>query len=199
MLPRRFGRHGQWLAGGRGLADLAASVEPLLFGLPGRRPVIRGAPLAGTLPAMMLPTAERTPQLLPTHIAGMREKTNPALRAGSYAPAQLGMRLQDRVQRGLILPDKRPGAVLLVPIGAKREKLLDGYGKKARSSAILSIVVDTPSSYLFDANASRGRARFFMRPGQGSAATVRINGPSPTAHPGRSACRVSVAPLRGRS
>ena len=66
---------------------------------------------------MMLPTAERTPQLLPTHIAGMREKTNPALRAGSYAPAQLGMRLQDRVQRGLILPDKRPGAVLLVPIG----------------------------------------------------------------------------------
>ena len=87
------------------------------------------------------------------------------------------MGLQDRVQRGLILPDKRPGAIVLMPIRAKREKLLDGYGKKARLSAIISIVLYTPSSYLFDANASRGRARFFVRHGRGSARTVRTNDP----------------------
>ena len=120
----------------------------------------------------------------------MREKANPAVRAGNDAPAKLGMELQDRVQHGLILPDKRPGAIVPMPIRTKREKPLDGYGKKARPSVILLIVVDTPSSYLFDANASRGRARFFVRYGRGSAGTVRINGPSPIVHPGRSACRV---------
>ena len=179
----QFGRRGQWLAGGiarrcalrikirlrlrgrRSLAALAAGVEPLLLRPPGRRSVVRGAPLAGTLPAMVLPTAERAPQLPPTRIARMREKANPAVRAGSDAPAKLGMGLQDRVQRRLILPDKRPGAIVLMPICAKREKPLDGYGKKARLSAIISIVLYTPSSYLFDANASRGRARFFVRGG----------------------------------
>ncbi len=114
----------------------------------------------------------------------MREKANPAVRAVRYAPLKLGMRLQDRVQHGLILPDKRPGAIELMPIHAKREKLLDGDGKKARLSAILSIVVDTPSSYLFDANASRGRARIFMRDGQGPGKTARTNDPLPIAHPG---------------
>jgi hypothetical protein len=36
------------------------------------------------------------------------------------------MGLQHRAQRSLILPDKRLGAVVLVPIVANREKLLDG-------------------------------------------------------------------------
>ena len=183
----------------RRLAALAAGIEPLLLRFPGCRPVVRGAPLAGTLPAMVLPAAERTPQVPPACVTGMREKANPAVRARSDAPAKLGMGLQDRVQRGLILPDKRPGAIVLMPIRAKREKPLDGYGKKARLSAIIFIVLYTPSSYLLDANASRGRARFFMRHGRGSAGTVRINGPSPIAHPGSSACRVSATPPRVRS
>jgi len=115
----------------------------------------------------MLPAAKGTPQVPPTRIARMRQKANPALRAVGHAPQQPGMGLYDRVQRGLILPDKRPDAVELMPIGAKREKLLDGYGKKARLSVILAMVLDTPSSYLFDAEASRGRARFFDAPGVG--------------------------------
>jgi hypothetical protein len=177
---------------------LAASIEPLLLRLPSRRPVIRGAPLAGTLPAMVLPAAERAPQVPPTGIAGMREKANFAVRAGNDAPAKLGMGLQDRVQRGLILPDKRPGAIVPMPIRPKREKPLDGYGKKARPSAILFIVLYTPSSYLFDANASRGRARFFLRDGQGSAGTVRTNDPLPIVPPAHPVCRVGADPLRVR-
>ena len=221
-------RHGQWLAGGRGgrrcaavvglrvrrrplrieigrrrgrrnLAALAASIEPLLLRLPGRRAVVRGTPSAGTLPAVVLPAAERASQVPPTCVAGMREKANPAAHAVNDAALKGGMGLQDRVQRRLIVPNKRAGAVAPVPICAKREKLLDGYGKKARLSAIIFIVLYTPSSYLFDANASRGGARFFVRHGRGSAATVRINGPSPIALPGRSACRVGADPLRVRS
>jgi hypothetical protein len=38
-----------------------------------------------------------------------------------------------------------------------------------------------------------------VRHGRGSAGTVRINGPSPITHPGRSACRVGADPLRARS
>jgi len=110
---------------------------------------------------MVLPTAEWASQVLPPGVAGVRKEPNSALRAESEAPLNLRMALQDRVQRGLILPDKRPGAIALMPICAKREELLDGYGKKARLSTIISIVLCTPSSYLFDANASRGRARFF--------------------------------------
>jgi hypothetical protein len=175
----QFKRRGQWLNGGlawrrslriavglrwrgrRNLAALAAGIEPLLLRLPGRRPVVRSTPLAGTLLPMVLPAAERTTHVSPTCVAGMREEANPAVRTVNDAALKGGMGLQDRVQRGLILPDKRAGAVVLMPIRANREKLLDGYGKKARLSAILSIVLYTPSSYLLDANASRGRARFF--------------------------------------
>jgi len=180
----------------RGLAALAAGIQPLLLPLPGRRPVVRGAPLAGTLPAMVLPAAERAPQVPPTRIARMREKANPALRAGNGTPAKLGMGLQDRVQRGLILPDKRPGPIVLVPIRTKREELLDGDGKKARLSAILAMVVCTPSSYLFDANASRGRARFFVRNRPGTAKTVRADSASPIACPDHSPYRAGAVLLR---
>jgi len=191
--PSRFDRHRRCVAGGRGtgvpacgsrvrrrplgikirlrlhgrrnLVAMAAAIEPLLLRFPGRRLVVGGTPSAGTLPTMVLPATEGTTQVPPTRVSRMREKANPAVRAVRYAPLKLGMRLQDRVQHGLILPDKRPGAIELMPIRAKREKLLDGDGKKARLSAILSIVLYTPSSYLFDANASRGRARFFVREG----------------------------------
>ena len=138
-----------------------AAIETLLLAFAHGRLIVRFAPLRGLLPAVVLPTAERTPQIPPTGVLRIREKANPTLRTVSDAALKFGMGLQDRVQRRLILPDKRPGAVVLVPILAKREKLLDGYGKKARLSVIISIVLHTPSSYLLDANASRGRARIF--------------------------------------
>ena len=163
------------------------------------RSTVCSSPLIGTLSAMVLPAAKRAPQVPPTRIARMREKTNPTVRAGSDAPAKLGMGLQDRVQHGLILPDKRPGAIVPMPIRTKREKPLDGYGKKARPSAILSIVLYTPSSYLFDANASRGRARFFLRHGRGSTRTARTNDPLRTVPPNRPVCQVGADLLRVKS
>jgi hypothetical protein len=93
----------------------------------------------------------------------MREKANAALLAGNEATLQpqLGMGLHDRVQRSLILTDKRLSAVVLAPVVAKRENFLDRYDKKARLSVIMLSVLCTPSSYLLDAKASRGRARSF--------------------------------------
>jgi len=177
-LPRRF--VAGWLAGrrdlrieirprgtvGRAWPALAAAIETFLLAFPGGRLIVGGAPSAGTPPTMVLPAAEGTTQIPATCVPGMREKPNPAVSAVCGTTPKLGMGLQDRVQRGLILPDKRPGAVLLVPIRAKREKSLDGYGKKARFSVMMRIDLCTPSSYPIDANASRGRARFFVRYGK---------------------------------
>jgi hypothetical protein len=178
---------------------VAATIEPLLLGFADRRLVVGRTPLTGTLPAMVRPAPEGTTQVPPTRVAGMCEKANPAVRAVGDAAQNLRMGLQHRVQRGLILPDNRPGAIILMPIRAKREQLLDGDGKKARLSAILSIVIHTPSSYLFDANASRGRARFFARRGQSPAAAVRTDDPQPNVSATASVCQVGAEPLPVKS
>jgi hypothetical protein len=142
---------------------LAAGIETFLLPFSGCRLIVRGTTLVGTLSAMMPPAAEWTTQVLPICVPGMSEKPNPAVHAGSDATLKLGMGLQNRVQRGLILQDKRLGAIILMPIRVKREILLDAYGKKAKLSVIIPMVLDTPSSYFIDAKASRGRARFFLR------------------------------------
>jgi len=172
------------------------TIETLLLAFSGGRSIVRGTPLTGLLPAMVPSTAEWTTQIPPTDVPRMREKANPAVRAVSNAAEKLGVGLQNRVQRRLILPDKRLGAVILVPIRAKREKLLDGYSKKAKLSVTMLIVLFTPSSYLLDANASRGRTRFFVRAGQQPARTARTNDPLCMVRPAYPACRADAGSLR---
>jgi hypothetical protein len=99
-------------------------------------------------------------QVSPTSVAGVREKPNLAVKTKNGAIPKLWMRLKNEVQLHLILLNNRPGAIILVPIWPKREELLGSYGKKARLSVMMRIRF-TPSSYPIDANASRGRARFF--------------------------------------
>lgn len=136
-----------------------------------------GTPLAGTLSAMMLSAPERATQIPPTCVAGVSQKPNATVPTVRHAAAEFGIGLHHRVQRGLILTDKRPGAIILMPIRAKREKLLDSDDKKARLSVRIRIEFCTPSSYLVDAKASRGRARFFCvprkNPTQQSAQTIQ--------------------------
>jgi hypothetical protein len=138
---------------------LALVLLPLSDG----RLIVRRTPLAGTLPAMVLPTTERTTQVHASCVPGMRKKPNPAIHAVCQATLQIRLRFQDRIQRDLILPDKRTGAIVFVPIRLKRENFLDGDDKKARLSVITWIVLCTASAYLNEAKASRGRPRFFMR------------------------------------
>jgi hypothetical protein len=81
--------------------------------------------------------------------------------AADRTACQIGIVAQDGAERELILTNKRAGAVVLMPIRAKRKEFPDGYDKNARFSVKMLSVIDTPSSYSLDANASRGRARIF--------------------------------------
>ena len=187
-----------WRRSGWNLRVLAAGVETLLPPSSLGGTIVRGTPLVRTLPAMVLSAPERTAQVPPACVAGMRQKANPAVDAVHDALLKFGMRHQHRVKRRLILPNKRLGAIVLMPIRAKREKLVDRDDKKTKLSVIMEIALHTPSSYLIDANASRGRARFFVRNGRELAAIARANDPSLIANPSRSACPVGIDSLRLR-
>jgi hypothetical protein len=157
-------RIGLRLPGGRRGTAAAAAIVTFLLRFPAGRSVVGSTSLVGTLATMVLPATEGTTQVQATRVTGVREKPNAALYAGNDATLQLRMGLQDRVQSSLILADDRLGAIVLVPVIAKRENFPDCYDKKARLSVIMQSVSFTPSSYLLDAKASRGRARTFSRP-----------------------------------
>lgn len=163
---------------------MAPRVEMFLLLFPCCRAVVRRTAPPGMLSAMVLTTAERATQVPATGASRMHQKTNPALNAARRAIPQRRMRLQDRVQRGLVLLNKRAGAVIPVPIRTKREKLLDGDGKKARLSVTMRIDFCTPSSYLVGAKASRGGTRFFLCARHESDAAARAIDPARVACPG---------------
>lgn len=73
---------------------------------------------------------------------------------------------QDGIERELILTNKRTSAIVLMPIRAKRKEFPGGYDKNARFSVKMLIVLCISSSYSFDANASRCRARIFFASAQ---------------------------------
>jgi hypothetical protein len=112
---------------------------------------------------MILSATKRTAQVLAAGVARMREKADPAVTAANGARLELRMGLEDGIQRQLIFLKQRLRTGVLTPILANGGKLLDGDDKKAKRAVILSIVFDTPSSYLSEAQSSRGRTRFFMR------------------------------------
>jgi len=110
---------------------------------------------------MVLTATERTADILPIRISRMREEANPTMAAVDRTACQTGMIAQDGIQRELILTNKPMGAVVLMPIRAKRKKFAHGDDKNARFSVRIRIVLCMSSSYSLDANASRGRARIF--------------------------------------
>jgi hypothetical protein len=122
----------------------------------------------------MMPSAtEGTTQVNSIRVAGIGQEFDPAVSAMGQTRAQLRLGLQNRLQRGAILTDERVGAVILVPIRAKKENFLYRQNKKARLSITMAIVLCTPSSYRLDAKASRGRARFFIARRVKSATKIR--------------------------
>jgi hypothetical protein len=68
---------------------------------------------------MVHSAAKGAAQVKTTRVAGMREEANPAVAAMYRTACQTGTIAQDGVERELILPNKRKGAVVLVPIVAK--------------------------------------------------------------------------------
>jgi hypothetical protein len=119
------------------------------------------APRVAELAMMVLSAAKGTAEIPTTRIAWIREEANPAVAAAHCAVLQIRNSPQGRIQRQLILTNKRTGAVVLMPILAKREDFRDGYQKIARFSVKILICFCISSSYSLDAKASRCRARIF--------------------------------------
>ena len=138
-----------------------AVIEALLLLLARGRLIVGHTPLARTLPTMVVSAAKGTTQVPTTGVPGMSQKLNPAVTAGHDAILPFGMELKERGQRDLILLNNRLGAIVLRPIRPKQEDLLERDDKKAKVSATIETVLCTPSSYLTEAQASTGRARFF--------------------------------------
>jgi hypothetical protein len=126
------------------------------------RSIVGGAALIGLLPTMLLAASEGTPQIRSACVARVGEKANAAMHTMSHAATQPRVCVQHAVQVDLIMLDERIGAVVLVPIGPEGKNFLDRYDKKARFSVIIWSCLHTSSSYLIDAQASRGRPRFFF-------------------------------------
>ena len=119
------------------------------------------APRVAALAAMVLSTTERAAEIPSTCIPRMREEANSTVAAENRTLFQIGTIAQDGIQRELILTNKRQGAIVLVPIFAKRKKLPDGYDKIARFSVKMLSVLCISSSYSLEAKASRCGARIF--------------------------------------
>lgn len=178
---------------------LPTAIQPLLLAPSPSRSIVRDTPLTGLLSAMVLLTAKWTTQVPSTGVPGVRQKANPAVPAVNGTVLKLQMGSQNRVQRRLILPDKRFGPVVLVPILAKREKPLDAYSKKTRFSVIIPIVLDIPLSYFIDAKTSRSRARVFLRAGQQTPRTNPTNGSLCITTKDCSTCRTDGAHYASKS
>ncbi len=149
---------------GRGhLPARAAGIATLLRAVPLRPAIIRAAPPVSTLPAVLPPATERTTQVSPAGVAGVGQEANPTVHAANDASLKFGMGLHGRVYGRLILPDKRLGAIVLMPIRAEGENFLQRDKKNAKLSVIIWMLC-TSSSYLIAANATRGRAKFFYAP-----------------------------------
>lgn len=103
------------------------------------------------LPAVVLPAPKGAAEIPAVRIARMRQEPNPAVTAAYGAVLQIGTIAQDGIQRPLILTNKRVGAVVLVPIFAKREKFRDGYDKNARFSVRMWRLLSMSPSYYLDA------------------------------------------------
>jgi len=130
---------------------------------------------------MVLTAAERTMEVLSIRVPRVRQKANRAVAAPDRTACQTGIIAQDRIQRGLILTNKRKNAIVLMPIRAKRKEFPGGYDENPRFSVKMLICSDTPSSYELDANASRARARFFYGSAQKDSRPGRTADPSANA------------------
>ena len=143
---------------------------------------------------MVLTAAERTAEIPPIRVPRVCQEADPAVAAVHGTACQIGMIAQDRIERDLILTDERTSAIVLMPIRAKRKEFPGGYDKNDRFSVKMLISSCTSSSYELDADASRSRAKFFIRSARKSHPVADTTGHFPNYDLCSLAC-----PLVGRS
>jgi hypothetical protein len=107
-------------------AAASSGIQTLFLPFPGRSLIVRLTTLVAALTPMVFLAAERATQIPAACAAWIGQKPNTTVNAAGNAPHKIGIELQNRVQSDLILPNKRFGAIVLVPVLAKRENFLDG-------------------------------------------------------------------------
>ena len=161
----RVGRCLAWrFASRRRRTAVTPGIQGVLFLFPGFRLAVRLDSFVRLLRAMTFCAAKGTPQIFPASVLRSRQESNATVKAVFDATLQCGVRLQEGVQRRLILPNKRTDLFAFVPICPIREELPDRNQKKDRFSVTILILCFTPSSYFFDADAPSRRTRTFFAP-----------------------------------
>ena len=155
----------------------AFGVEKFLVPSAFRLSIALLAPLIAKLATIVQSAAEGTTQIEPAPVARMRKEANPAVAAGHGALSPTRTIAQGRIERQLILTNKRKDAVVQMPILAKRKEFRDGDRKNERFSVTMLIVICMSSSYSLDAKASRGRARIFYASAMKRAPLIRAIDP----------------------
>jgi hypothetical protein len=117
--------------------------------------VILDTPLRGLSFAVGFLAAKGTAQILPTGVAGMGEKENPAMPAPLQAPSQKGLGPQNRPQEPIILQHQGGHRTAAIPVRPKLKMLLDPDCKKPKLSLKMLMKYWMSSSYRIGAKVSR--------------------------------------------
>jgi hypothetical protein len=139
--------------GRRYASALAASVELLFLEFAFGSLIVGGAPLRGALFTVSVAAPKRAVYIVSSGIAKIGQKDNVALPASFLACLEVGMLFYHEAQRPKILSSYLPNPAFPVPLRFKLKKGLKSDNKKAKSSLVWLIRLDTPSfSFMFFAN-----------------------------------------------
>ena len=136
-LTRRWLHVGRRLArpfaSGRRRTAITPGIQGVLLLFPALRPTVHLDSFVRLPRAMTFCAAKRTPQIFPASVLRSRQESNPTVKAVLDATLQLVIRLQEGVQRRLILPNKPIDRFAFLPICPIREELPDRDQKKTGS------------------------------------------------------------------
>ncbi len=141
----------------------AALVKGLFLFLPAVGLIVRDTAPARLLPAVGLPAAKGTTQVLAPGvehifapgIARIGEKKNAAVPASLQAPSQMRLGSQDRSHELVVLQDPQPDLRPAIPVPSKLKMLRDLYCKKPKLSLRMLTLKSMSSSYRIGARVSR--------------------------------------------
>jgi hypothetical protein len=139
-----FGRGAFLVSAGR----LSALVEIAFLQLAFTLTVVSDTSSGGLLPAVRLPAAKGTAQVVPASIPEVGEEVDAAVPATGQAPAQMRLGSKDRAQHGVILQHQPTRLRLTIPVGLELKPLCNPYYKKPNLCPRMLMKCPMPSSYL---------------------------------------------------
>jgi hypothetical protein len=141
----RIDRSLAWrFANRRSRSAVTPGVQGVLFLFPTFRPAVCLDSFVRLLPAMTSCAAKGAPHIYPASVLRSRQKSNAAVKAVFDATLQRVIRLQEGVQRRLILPNKPIDLFAFVPIRPIREKLPDRDQKNTDSRLQCEFLLSHP-------------------------------------------------------